>query len=374
VSALPWAILQWALAALPLVLVVTVAIARQKRRGIVAILAALLGAVLYVPARYFERWAQGMLADSGESAVGAAFDLFVVAPLHQGLGVLAFVPFPRRDLRRLETVGLAVAAGLGFTAAHDAVLFLDAPLGITHLPLRVAISIPAHAFFAAAWGYPVALDPEHHIRGRRFNVAWLVSTIFYGLFHHIVFRRSVQALFAAIPLLLAMGVIAVLVAPEVLGDRKRGRWTRRLPAPSIRAMTEALQYADRPIQPRWIAIGALVTSGVVTSLLAGAIATGRAMSLDFTAIDRPDAAGEATGPLLLLGGAVLTAFPVAGYLTTFASSARSVLEAAIAAALAIMALLVLMGVAAPFSVVFAVAFAPIAFGLACLGAWTAAGR
>jgi hypothetical protein len=45
------------------------------------------------------------------------------------------------------------------------------------------------------------------------------------------------------------------------------------------------------------------------------------------------------------------------------------IEPAIAAGLAIMGTLVLLGLAAPISVVFALAFAPIAFGLACAGAW-----
>jgi len=48
---------------------------------------------------------------------------------------------------------------------------------------------------------------------------------------------------------------------------------------------------------------------------------------------------------------------------------RSVLEPAIGAALAIAGVLVLLGLAAPLAVVFAVAFAPVAFSLACAGAW-----
>ena len=74
-------------------------------------------------------------------------------------------------------------------------------------------------------------------------------------------------------------------------------------------------------------------------------------------------------PLMLLGGAALLAFPIAGYLVARASSTRSVLEPAIAAALAIAGTLILLGLAAPVAVVFAVAFAPVAFGLACGGAW-----
>ena len=45
---------------------------------------------------------------------------------------------------------------------------------------------------------------------------------------------------------------------------------------------------------------------------------------------------------------------------------------ALATALAIVTTLVLLGFAAPVALVFAVAFSPIAFALACAGAW--AGR
>jgi hypothetical protein len=70
----------------------------------------------------------------------------------------------------------------------------------------------------------------------------------------------------------------------------------------------------------------------------------------------------------------MCAFPIAGYLVARASSSRSVLESAIAAALAIIGGLVLLGLAAPVSVVFALALAPIALGLACVGAWLGIAR
>jgi hypothetical protein len=56
-----------------------------------------------------------------------------------------------------------------------------------------------------------------------------------------------------------------------------------------------------------------------------------------------------------------------------ASGADSVLEAALSTGLAIVGMLVMLGLAAPVAVVFALAFAPIAFGLACAGAWVGIG-
>ena len=61
-------------------------------------------------------------------------------------------------------------------------------------------------------------------------------------------------------------------------------------------------------------------------------------------------------------------------LTTYDDFSRGVLEAAIAAALAIAGLLLLLGLAAPVAVVFAIAFAPVALGLACAGAWMGMSR
>ena len=66
-------------------------------------------------------------------------------------------------------------------------------------------------------------------------------------------------------------------------------------------------------------------------------------------------------------------FPLPGYLVARASGADSVLEAALSTGLAIAGTLVMLGLAAPVAVVFALAFAPIAFALACAGAWIGIG-
>jgi len=78
---------------------------------------------------------------------------------------------------------------------------------------------------------------------------------------------------------------------------------------------------------------------------------------------------RSSGPLVLLGSAVLAAFPLAGYLVARASSATSVLEPAMGAGLAIAAVVALLSVTAPIAVAFALAVAPVAFVLACSGAW-----
>jgi hypothetical protein len=143
----------------------------------------------------------------------------------------------------------------------------------------------------------------------------------------------------------------------------------------MRAVREALSRSERPVMVTWIGVGALVTTGVMTVALGVAVALGHRFGIDFTAVDRGESAGMASLiPLALLAGAALTAFPIAGYLVARASSTRSVLEPAIAAGLAIAGSLVLLGLAAPVAVVFATAFAPVAFGLACVGAWIGIAR
>ena len=66
---------------------------------------------------------------------------------------------------------------------------------------------------------------------------------------------------------------------------------------------------------------------------------------------------------------MLAAFPASGFLIARASSLPSLLEPALAAVLAIVLALVMLGMLAPVALVFAFALAPIAFGLACAGAW-----
>jgi hypothetical protein len=65
----------------------------------------------------------------------------------------------------------------------------------------------------------------------------------------------------------------------------------------------------------------------------------------------------------------LSAFPLSGYLVARASSAKTLLEPALAAGLALALTLVILGIAAPVAIIFAIACAPIAWALACAGAW-----
>ena len=177
----------------------------------------------------------------------------------------------------------------------------------------------------------------------------------------------------------------VMVAPVLACMLTLGfialRSLRRLPPiTDVRQLASALERHTAPppsrvgpaLKVHWIILGAFVTTGVVLTALVLAVYAGHRLELDFAAVNTNDV--RANGPLVLLGTSVLAAFPVAGYLIAKASGAASVLEPAMGAALAIIGVLGALSIAAPVAVVFALAVAPVAFGLACAGAWFAIER
>jgi RsiW-degrading membrane proteinase PrsW (M82 family) len=344
-----------------------------------------LGAVAFGPAELVERalgaWT-GLEKYSRPNELSALlFTFLVAAPLEQGLKVAAVAPVwrSRHFHEPIDGIVYAAAAALGFVCAHSAVYLWshDSARDI----VAALLAVPAHLFLAATWGYALGRDKYKRLGGRLFNALWLVSVVFNGVFDTIVFaRRSSAALIAVAPLLLCMGFVAFLASRDLLKRATPrasiGRTSRFsvIAPPSLRAMREALRRSERPVMLTWIAFGALVTTGVIAAMLAGAVALGHRIGVDFAAVDRGDAGAAAAAPLILLGSATLAAFPVAGYLVARASSTRSVLEPAMSAGLAIAGTLVLLGLAAPVAVVFAIAFAPIAFALACAGAWIGIAR
>jgi RsiW-degrading membrane proteinase PrsW (M82 family) len=369
---------------------------RRPRRLLLALGTFALGAILFLPAWRAEAWL-AVWAGLDEHArtttdvQALVYAFFVAAPLEQGLKVAAVGPVWRTHHfeGKIDGVVFAAASALGFITAHNLELFVAS--GASGLTLcRALLAVPAHLFFAATWGYALGREAlatsqrggaKHVLGGRTFKVTWLVAMLFNSLHDHLVFGRGPTALLGTLPILFAMAVIGLMFARELLKPPEGAKATRRrrfLPAiapPSIRAVREALSRSERPVMLTWIGVGALVTTGVITVAVGVAVALGRRFGVDFTAVDRGESAGLASLlPLVLLAGAALTAFPIAGYLVARASSTRSVLEPAIAAGLAIAGSLVLLGLAAPVAVVFATAFAPVAFGLACVGAWIGIAR
>ena len=137
--------------------------------------------------------------------------------------------------------------------------------------------------------------------------------------------------------------------------------------PSLGSVREAMRREGQPITFRWIVFGALVTVGAMTIGLALSIGFGHWAHVDFSIVDEHDV--TTTAPVALLGSGILLAFPVSGFVIARASNLPTMLEPALASGLAIVLILVLLGLAAPVALVFAFAFSPIAWALACAGAW-----
>jgi hypothetical protein len=342
------------------------------RRLVIVMLVA--GAAVGVAAVWLERLVLSFADLSFDaSAVGTAgallATLLLAAPLEEGLKVLVTWPLYRSRAISAPRQGLcyAASAGAGFAAGEGIASALAEPTTAL-AALRLVAGVPAQVFFAGMWGY--ALGMRTAARGRWFVFAWLGAMLLHALYDHIVFGRGPGVLVLALPMLLMM-LLATWVALRDVAPRSESRHSLLLvmipEPPSLGAMRRALSHTDRPLMLHWIAIGALVTLGVVITALAVAVYFGHVVGVDFALADEADV--RSSGPLVLLGTATLAGFPVAGYLVARASGAHSVLEPAVGAALAIALAVALLSLAAPVSSVFALAVAPLAFALACGGAW-----
>jgi hypothetical protein len=347
-------------------------------------------AALVVPVTLLEQLLQGWaeidpVAATGGQVTLLLYGFLVVAPLEMGVVTLAVVPYWRlrrirmraglaRRLEVKEGVAFAVASSLGFATIRNVVsLWLNASGWLS--VARTALWISTLVLLCSLWGYILGRYAERGMRSRRFSTAWIVAAVFSAVCDQLIFRRGVGALVAVLPLLFSMAVVAWVIWRDTRGqnvESSGGRLSSLFsgaPAPSLTAIREAFRRQDRPLTLRWIAFGALVTTGMITTGIIVSVMLGHKLGLDFSAVDRQQAGGEAMAPLALLGAGALAAFPTSGYLLARASGTRSVLEPAMASAFAMVLVMVFMGMLAPVSVVFAIAFAPVAFALSCVGAW-----
>ena len=351
------------------------------------------GGALVVPVILLERllqsWAQiDPVTQTGGQVTLLLYALLVSAPLEMGLVTLAVWPFWRlrrmrmraglaRVLETKEGVSFAISAALGFALARNG----------SYLALRsdwialaqASLWLSSFVLLCGGWGFVLGRNAQVGMGSRRFTSAWLGATIMSAVCDQLAFRRGVGAMVMMVPLVLSMIAIAFVVWRDLrLSDAsssggKLSSFIASAPAPSLDAIRDAFRREDRPLTLRWIGFGALVTTGMITTGLVVAIWLGHELGLDFAAVERQEAGAEAMAPLALLGVGVLAAFPGSGYLLARASRARSGLEPAMSSALAMVLLMVFMGLLAPVSVVFTVAFAPVGFALACVGAWVGMG-
>jgi RsiW-degrading membrane proteinase PrsW (M82 family) len=277
-----------------------------------------------------------------------------------------------------DGVVYASAAALGFATVESSFV-LHAHATSTGLWVaRTLLALPAHVFFAAAWGWGLGRARQLREPGAQFPMLFLVAVAGHGFYTHIVYGRGQAAMLLAVPFVFVMGVIAFFLARDlrrksVVSDRSRitslsiASLEVLSKPPSLRAFREALRNRNKPIAWRWVAYGVVVHLGGMVIGVTSAIVLGFLWKVDFSIVDERDV--STAGPVALLVAGLLAGFPLSGYLIARAAELTTIFEAAAAATLAVVAMLVVLGFVAPVGLVFALALAPIALGLSSAGAW-----
>jgi RsiW-degrading membrane proteinase PrsW (M82 family) len=380
------ALLRWLLPAL-LPVALFVALARRatlgrKRSWLLPLTFVLAAAASFVAAFAIGRAASltGLsvrVADAGDRGA-LLFVFLVVAPIQEAAKVAAVWPafLAKRAFPTFDGVVYAAAAALGFSAVEAALVLRTSAGGIDFA--RLAMALPAHVFFAGLWGLALARAKRSRQRAPIFPAAFVSAVVVHGLYLHFAFGRGPGALLADAPLLAVMGLVAWVVLRDIGDDVgppssrmpiSSGRAWRLAMAqpPSLATVRRALQQADEPIKIGWVLFGALVTIGAMVAGITSAAVAAHFLRVDLSTIDERNVVSAS--PVLLLGVGLLLSFPASGWLVARAAKVRTLLEPALATVLALLVTVVALGLAAPVTVVFALALSPIAWVLACVGAW-----
>ena len=308
------------------------------------------------------------------------FLFFVVAPAQEAGKVAAAWPafLSKHFDEPYDGVVYAAASALGFAAVENGFVLHAHPAGAIWLA-RALLALPAHVFFACLWGYALGRAKQSKLRIPIFPPAFVMAIVAHGLYAHFVYGRGPGALLAVTPLLAAMGLLAWMLARDL--RQRGGEGPARVPSsagrlsrlsvvatpPSLSAVRSALRRADEPLKVRWVLLGALVTIGAMIVGVGAGVVGAHLLHVDLSTVDEHDVGAAA--PVLLLGVGLLASFPTSGWLIARAAGVRTLLEPALACVLALVVTLVGLGLAAPFTVVFGLALSPIAWVLACFGAW-----
>jgi RsiW-degrading membrane proteinase PrsW (M82 family) len=385
------AILRWlATALLPAVGFAVLMWRVDKRReppwlvGLTFALGAVSSAVAFFIVRKAAQFTGLDVQTSLAGNTGALLFVFALAaPVREAAKVAAcWMAFRSRYFDEpIDGIVYASAAALGFATVDSALTLHLHPVGSEWI-VRVILELFAQVFFACTWGYGLGRAKQSRRPGAVFPAAWTLATAAHGLYLHLAFGRSRGAMLGILPLLAAMGIVAFFAGRDLI---QRGDRASRLPMsplgnrlsrmsrsyvsapPSLAAVRAALRKNDQPIKIRWIAFGALVTIGAMLVGLTISTLAAHWLDIDFAYVDERSV--STIGPIAVLGAGLLAAFPISGYLVAKASSASTLLEPALAAALALTITIVIVGFAAPVIVVFGLACSPIAWTLSCMGAW-----
>ena len=383
------ATLRWLLPAMLPALLCAVLVYRTARREpwwLVSV-TFVLGSIAGLLAIFLTRRASALtgleLRSSTAGDPGALVFLFLVmAPTQEAAKVAAAWPaFVSKHVdQSYDGVVYAAASSLGFAAVESGFIL---HAHINHAGggiwlARALLALTAHVFFACLWGYALGRARHAKLRFPIFPLAFVVSIVGRALYVYFVYGRGPGALLGVTPLLAAMGVVAWVLGRDLRerGEASAGaasagdRWSRLSAAtqpPSLSAVRAALRRADQPIKVRWVLLGALVTIGAMLGGLAAGVLAAHLLRIDLSTVDEHEVGAAA--PALLLGAGLLISFPTSGWLISRAAGVPTLLEPALATVLALVVTLAGLGLAAPFAVVFGLALAPIAWLLACAGAW-----
>ncbi len=314
-----------------------------------------------------ERLHAPFLGPEVEPAVAALRYLVVVAPIEEGLKILAFLPaFLNRRLFNEPVDGLvyAAAASLGFASLENALYALE--WGAELLVWRALLAVPMHLVAGAVWGLGLAYVRlvRGGARGRLVaGAAVLAAVVVHGAYDILVDaggRLSAAALLAAVaaalwlPLralrkrspfrssILPPGEAKLLAACPSCGGA--GRVGERCPRCEVRL---APLFYDGPAEPP-LHLG--WTLGAVAVLAAGAAGV---------ALLVPVVGGRAS--LLVAGAFVLVGSVAVGRI----SPGVTIAEPAVAGAAATIVYLLLVGGRLGAALV----LSPVGLVLAVLGAW-----
>lgn len=321
---------------------------------------------------------KAMLAATGIAIVEQTALVIIVWPINRA----------HRLYVRRAALSAGLLVGLGFAMADGA--WLIATSGSLGMVARVLVRSTHTIGAAMIWTAAASYDQNH--RKHWFPLAWLVGVVVQGFGNHVALGMAPGFCIVALPTLLVM----VIAAVSELRDSKRAQkdfathessegrleqghlglqaGLRRLSRvsllpepPTIQQIRVAWKHQHRPALLHWIVAGTVICIGSLLVSMALAVGVAHWLGMDLSRVDDGDA--SATGPMALMGTFVLVSFPVAGYLVALASAADSVFEPGMGALVSIVLVIALLSMTAPVGVVLALAIAPLAFGLACMGAW-----
>jgi RsiW-degrading membrane proteinase PrsW (M82 family) len=338
------------------------------------------GAALFITQRAAALTGLDVRVSAAGQSGALVFLFLVVAPVQEAAKVAAAWPafLSKHFDEPYDGVVYAAAASLGFAAVENAFVLRAHPTGAVWIA-RTLLALPAHLFFACFWGYALGRAKRLKRRLPVFPAAFVTAIAAHGLYAHFVYGRGPGALLAVLPLLMVMGVVTWLLARDLHlrgnhpsrspGSTRLSRLSAAAEPPSLHEVRLALSGANEPVKVRWIVFGALVTVGSMMVGVAAGVIASHLLHVDLSSVDEGNMTSAAPALLLVVG--LLASFPTSGWLVARAAGVHTILEPALATVLALVLVVVALGLAAPFTVVFALAVSPIAWVLSCFGAWMA---